>query len=39
MMTSLFKLILGITLIVLAIALGPLLGIWSLNTLAYAINL
>jgi len=33
MMTSLFKLILGITLIVLAIALGPLLGIWSLNTL------
>jgi len=33
MMTSLIKLILGISLIVLAIVLGPLAGIWSLNTL------
>jgi hypothetical protein len=31
--TSIFKLILGITLIVLIIAFGPLAGIWSLNTL------
>jgi len=30
---SLIKLIFGITLIVIAIALGPLAGIWSLNTL------
>jgi hypothetical protein len=33
MTTALIKLILGITLLVLAIAIGPLLGIWSLNTL------
>jgi hypothetical protein len=33
MISSLFKLILGITLIVLVIVFGPLLGIWSLNTL------
>ena len=33
-MTSAFiKLILGITLFVIAIVIGPLLGIWSLNTL------
>lgn len=33
MIKSLLKLILGITLIVLVIIFGPLLGIWSLNTL------
>ena len=33
MTTALIKLILGIILLVLAVAIGPLLGIWSLNTL------
>jgi hypothetical protein len=33
MTSALIKLILGITLVVIAIAIGPLLGIWSLNTL------
>jgi hypothetical protein len=33
MTSALIKLILGIILIVFAIAIGPLLGIWSLNTL------
>ena len=33
MITSLIKLVLGISLVLLAIVLGPLLGIWSLNTL------
>jgi hypothetical protein len=33
MITSLFKLILGIALIVFVIVVGPLIGIWSLNTL------
>jgi TctA family transporter len=33
MITSLFKLVLGIILIVFAIVVGPLVGIWSLNTL------
>jgi hypothetical protein len=33
MTSALIKLILGITLIVIAITLGPLAGIWSLNTL------
>ena len=33
MTSALIKLILGITLIVIAIVFGPLLGIWSLNTL------
>lgn len=33
MMTSLIKLILGITLLVIVIVGGPLAGIWSLNTL------
>ena len=32
-MNVLIKLILGITLIVIAIVLGPIAGIWSLNTL------
>lgn len=33
-MTSvLIKLILGITLIVIAVVFGPIIGIWSLNTL------
>jgi TctA family transporter len=33
MIKSLIKLILGITLLVVVIVVGPLLGIWSLNTL------
>jgi hypothetical protein len=33
MTSALMKLILGITLVVIAIALGPILGIWALNTL------
>jgi hypothetical protein len=33
MTSALIKLIVGITMIVIAIALGPLAGIWSLNTL------
>jgi hypothetical protein len=33
MTSTLIKLILGITLFVIAIVIGPLLGIWSLNTL------
>lgn len=33
MITSLLKLLIGIGLIIIAIVLGPLAGIWSLNTL------
>jgi TctA family transporter len=33
MIKSLIKLILGIALLVVVIVVGPLLGIWSLNTL------
>ena len=33
MTSALIKLIFGIALVVIAIAIGPLLGIWSLNTL------
>jgi hypothetical protein len=33
MTSAVIKLIFGITLIVIAIAIGPLLGIWSLNVL------
>jgi hypothetical protein len=33
MTSALIKLILGITLIVVAVTLGPLAGIWGLNTL------
>jgi len=33
MMSSLIKLIVGLTLIALLVVFGPLLGIWSLNTL------
>ena len=33
MTSALIKLILGIGLIVIAVAIGPILGIWSLNTL------
>jgi hypothetical protein len=32
-MSALIKIILGITLIVIAIVFGPIVGIWSLNTL------
>jgi hypothetical protein len=33
MIKSLLKLILGITILVIAVALGPLLIIWAINTL------
>jgi TctA family transporter len=33
MITSLLKLVVGVVLIVLAIVFGPIVGIWSLNTL------
>ena len=33
MTSALIKLIFGITLIIIAIALGPIIGIWALNTL------
>jgi hypothetical protein len=33
MITSLIKLIIGLTLVALVVVFGPLLGIWSLNTL------
>jgi hypothetical protein len=33
MTSTLIKLIFGIALLVIAIVIGPLLGIWSLNTL------
>ena len=33
MITSVIKLILGITLLIAVMVFGPLLGIWSLNTL------
>jgi hypothetical protein len=33
MITSIFKLVLGIILLIAIIVFGPLLGIWSLNTL------
>lgn len=39
MTTALIKFILGITLLVIAVALGPLLGIWSLNTLFPVLNI
>lgn len=36
---SIFKLIIGIILIVAVILVGPLLGIWSLNTLFPVLNI
>ena len=39
MTSALIKLIFGITLIILALALGPLVGIWSLNTLFPVLNI
>jgi hypothetical protein len=39
MTSALIKLIFGITLVVIAVAIGPLLGIWSLNTLFPALNI
>ena len=33
MTSALIKLIFGVTLLVIAIAIGPILGIWALNTL------
>jgi len=39
MTSALIKLILGITLVVIAIVFGPLLGIWSLNVLFPVLNI
>ena len=39
MTSALIKLIFGVALIVIAIALGPILGIWSLNTLFPVLNI
>jgi hypothetical protein len=39
MTSALIKLIFGITLIIVAIALGPILGIWALNTLFPVLNI
>jgi hypothetical protein len=39
MTSALIKLILGITLIIIAIAIGPILGIWALNTLFPVLNI
>ena len=39
MISALLKLILGITLIVIAVIFGPLAGIWSLNTLFPVLNI
>ena len=36
---ALIKLVLGITLLVIAIAIGPIVGIWSLNTLFPVLNI
>jgi len=36
---SIFKLILGIMLIAVVIVIGPILGIWSLNTLFPVLNI
>lgn len=39
MTLALIKLILGLTLIMIAIVFGPLLGIWALNTLFPILNI
>jgi hypothetical protein len=39
MTLALIKLILGVALIIAAIVFGPLLGIWSLNTLFPVLNI
>jgi hypothetical protein len=39
MTSALIKLILGITLIAIAVIFGPLLGIWSLNVLFPVLNI
>jgi hypothetical protein len=39
MTSAIIKLIFGITLIVIAIALGPIIGIWALNTLFPALQI
>lgn len=39
MTSALIKLIFGITLVVIAIAIGPILGIWALNTLFPVLNI
>ncbi len=39
MIKTILKLMLGIALIVTVIVLGPLLGIWSLNTLFPVLNI
>lgn len=39
MIVSILKLILGISLIIIAVIFGPLAGIWSLNTLFPVLNI
>lgn len=39
MTSALIKLLFGIALIIIALALGPILGIWSLNTLFPTLNI
>lgn len=39
MITALTKLVLGIIIIVAVLAFGPLVGIWSLNTLFPVLNI
>ena len=39
MTSALIKLILGVSLLVIIIVFGPLLGIWSLNTLFPVLNI
>ena len=39
MITSIFKLVLGVSLVIALIIVGPLLGIWSLNTLFPVLNI
>lgn len=39
MITSILKLIIGLVLLVVVVVFGPLLGIWSLNTLFPVLNI
>jgi hypothetical protein len=39
MTSAVIKLLFGIALIIIALALGPILGIWSLNTLFPTLNI
>jgi hypothetical protein len=39
MTSALIKLLVGIALILIAVAIGPIIGIWSLNTLFPALHI